>query len=105
MKEFYFFSLSKADHAYFKFRYQINLKRPLDNRSITDINRLEISDILQKIKKGIRTQAPRPSIANKSLYLLKALFKHAVKLDLIRHNLALSFTAMDADQKKPINKK
>ena len=51
-------------------------------------------------QKGTRTKAPRPSIADKSLYLLKALFKHAVKLDLIRHNLALSFTAMDAGGEK-----
>lgn len=88
---------SRYSHAErLKRLYEMNLKKPLGKRSISEINGLEISDVLQKIKKGTRTKAPRPSIANKSLYLLKALFKHAVKLDLIRHNLALSFTAMDA---------
>ena len=76
--------------------YEMNLQQLLGNRSITEINGLEISDVLQRIEKGTRTKPPRPSIANKALYLLKALFKHAVKLDLIRHNLALSFTVMDA---------
>ncbi|PAJ71850.1 hypothetical protein CJF42_24485 [Pseudoalteromonas sp. NBT06-2] len=97
--EHYFDTIIESRYSHadrLKRLYEINLKRPLGNRPITEINGLEISDILQKIKKGTSTQAPRPSIANKSLYLLKALFKHAVKLDLIRHNLALSFTAMDA---------
>lgn len=88
---------SRYSHAErLKRLYEMNLKKPLGKRTISDINGLEISDVLQKIKKGTRAKAPRPSIANKALYLLKALFKHAVKLDLIRHNLALSFTAMDA---------
>jgi integrase len=97
--EHYFETIIESRYAHadrLKRLYEMNLQQPLGNRSIKEINGLEISDVLQRIKKGTRTKAPRPSIANKSLYLLKALFKHAVKLDLIRHNLALSFTAMDA---------
>lgn len=97
--EHYFATIIESRYSHagrLKRIYEMNLQRPLGNRPMTEINGLEISDILQRIKKGTRTKAPRPSIANKSLYLLKALFKHAVKLDLMRHNLALSFTAMDA---------
>lgn len=87
---------SRYSHAErLKRLYEMNLKKSLGKRSISEINGLEISYVLQKIKKGTRTKTPRPSIANKSLYLLKALFKHAVKLGFIRHNLALSFTDMD----------
>ncbi|QPB84562.1 DUF4102 domain-containing protein [Pseudoalteromonas rubra] len=82
--------------------YNNNIRPSLGNRPIDTIGGLELSNLLQKIKKGHGKAAPRSSIASKTLYLLKRLYTHAVKLDLIRHNLALSFTAIDAGgEEKP----
>ncbi|MDN3652312.1 integrase arm-type DNA-binding domain-containing protein [Thalassotalea ponticola] len=76
--------------------YQNDIKRVLGHKLINEIDGFHISDLVQAIKRGTRCKPPRPSIANDVLYLLKNLFKHAVKLDLTRHNVALSFTAKDA---------
>ena len=76
--------------------YLNNLYRPLGKVQLCNITGLDISDLVQKIKKGGRGVPPRPSIATDTLYLIKNLYKHAIKLDIIRHNVALNFTAKDA---------
>lgn len=79
-------------HAlYFK-----NIHSPLGKMLLGNISGLDISSLVQKIKKGGRGIPPRPSIATDALYLIKNIYKHAIKLDLIRHNVALNFTAKDA---------
>lgn len=74
--------------------YTNNIYRPLGKVQLCNITGLDISDLVQKIKKGGRGVAPRPSIATDVLYLIKNLFKHAIKLDLVRHNVALNFTKL-----------
>lgn len=76
--------------------YMNNVYRPLGKVQLCNITGLDISDLVQKIKKGGRGVPPRPSVATDVLYLIKNLFKHAIKLDLVRNNVALNFTAKDA---------
>tara|TARA_Y100000296_G_scaffold211_1_gene232 strand:+ start:460 stop:1659 length:1200 start_codon:yes stop_codon:yes gene_type:complete len=76
--------------------YVNNIYRPLGQVQLCNISGFDISDLVQKIKKGGRGVPPRPSIATDALYLIKNLYKHAIKLDIIRHNVALNFTAKDA---------
>lgn len=76
--------------------YMNNVYRSIGNVQLCNISGLDISDLVQKIKKGGRGIPPRPSIATDVLYLIKNLYKHAIKLDLVRHNVALNFTAKDA---------
>lgn len=76
--------------------YVNNIYRPLGNVQLCNITGLDISDLVQKIKRGGRGVPPRPSIATDVLYLIKNLFKHAIKLGLTNYNVALNFTARDA---------
>lgn len=76
--------------------YMNNVYRPLGKVRLSNITGLDISDLVQKIKNGGRGVAPRPSIATDVLYLIKNLFKHAIKLGLTNNNVALNFTARDA---------
>ena len=76
--------------------YMNNVYRPFGKVQLSNISGLDISDLIQKIKKGGRGVPPRPSIATDVLYLIKNLYKHAIKLDVVRHNVALNFTAKDA---------
>ncbi|MDE3273101.1 Arm DNA-binding domain-containing protein [Pseudoalteromonas sp. G4] len=60
--EHYFETIIESRYAHadrLKRLYEMNLQQPLGNRSIKEINGLEISDVLQKIKKGTRTKAPK----------------------------------------------
>ena len=71
--------------------YKNEMKKTIGNCAIKDVTPTDISEMVNTVLK-----TNRPSTANKTLMYAKQLFKHAVKLNLIRYNPAQAFTENDA---------
>lgn len=78
--------------------YRRKILPTLGNRAITDVRPLDINELISNIKG--RNSQPTPSTANKTLSLLKNLFKHGVKLGVIDNNPAEAFDRNDAGGKE-----
>ena len=71
--------------------YQKDLAPTLGYLALDQISPRDIRATINLI-----TNSDRPSIANDALIYCKQLFRHGIKLDLLRHNPAESFTFDDA---------
>ncbi|QTH63358.1 tyrosine-type recombinase/integrase [Psychrosphaera ytuae] len=82
----------KLKYPHIEKRYYENEVKPyIGELAIERVNARDIRDIIQTVAKS-----NRPSIANKTLRLLKKLFNHAIKLDLKGGNPAAAFELSDA---------
>ena len=82
----------KLKHPEIPLRYfQKNIKPLIGKLKLDDVNARDIRAIIHKISSD-----GHPSVSNKALYLCKALFKHAQKLDLTLRNPASAFEVSDA---------
>lgn len=71
--------------------YRNHMKKAIGNYAIKDVIPTDIREMVNAVQ-----HTGKPSAANKTLMYAKQLFKHAVKLDLIRYSPAQAFTEKDA---------
>jgi integrase len=76
--------------------YRREIMPVIGHVKLDKIEPLDIRHIIERIAQGYDIHKPRPTVANKTLFLLTQLFNHGVKLNLIKFNPSSSFTAQDA---------
>jgi integrase len=76
--------------------YRREIKTVIGHVKLEKVEPLDIRHIIERIAQGYDTHKPRPTVSNKTLFLLTQLFNHGVKLNLIKFNPSSSFTAQDA---------
>lgn len=80
--------------------YTREIKPVIGRLNVADVDPLHIEKILDRVRLDRGKRKGRPTTANKTLLLLKALFNRAVKMRIVRYNVAEPFDNDDAGGKE-----
>ena len=84
--------LPRIKHPKIPYRVYANDIRPiLGELSVASVSPLDVRKVISSIR-----ESNRPAICNDALMYMKQMFRHAIKIGLITHNPAASFTTNDA---------
>lgn len=89
-----------ASHQKERNLYAREISWRIGNVALKKIRPVAISEILRDIANGYNEHPPRPTISNDVMRLLKRIFNHGIKLDVLQFNPASAFTPRDAGGKE-----
>lgn len=85
-----------ASHQKERSLYDREISWRIGKVELNKIRPVAISEILRDIAHGYNQHPPRPTISNDVMRLLKRIFDHGIKLDVLQFNPASAFTPRDA---------